>query len=204
MRNVDPSLAPHQQELAAALNRLLTMLGLTYDAFLKHKALLLHQARESTGSLEAFEAGFAERLLREGLKDGARALVGMSGHVERIHGCFQGLWRTVEKKIAEGTLFSDKAVAELKYVFVGTRDLLRNVRDAVLTMNPILIAHVLATAEKLSQAASEFATQHEERLVSGICQPRHSALYLELLDNLRLAAWHLKEMAAKLESTSTD
>jgi Na+/phosphate symporter len=118
--------------------------------------------------------------------------------VERIGDCVEAVIRTVHTKVAEGTLFSDKAVAELSSIYNAVRDMARDVKDIVLTANPVLMEHTVAMSEKTSQAARDFATHHEERLITGVCQPKHSSLYLDMVDNLRMVSGHLKEMVEKL------
>ncbi|MBI5443914.1 MAG: hypothetical protein HY900_22235 [Deltaproteobacteria bacterium] len=202
MTQVDRSLIAFQQELAIAVDDLVQMLALTYEGFIRHRRAALESAEGLASQVHDFEKGFAERVIREGReKAGARLLLALAAHVERIGDCVESVIRSVRAKIDEGTLFSDKAVQELTQVFDSTKDILRNIKDTALTGNPILLEHVVASSDKLSETAAEFATQHQERLISGVCQPKHSSLYLDIIDNLRSSAWHAREMAMKVRAS---
>ncbi len=193
------SLETYHKELAGAIDDLVTMVERTYDGFIRHNRTILKEAEDLGKKVHKFESTFAEKLLFEGKKgEDVRLLVALASHVERIGDCVESAIRTVHAKVNEGTLFSDKAVSELRDIFESTKALLRDVKDAVLTRNPVLVQHVLGGSEQLSKSAAEYSTAHEERLVAGVCQPRHSSLYLEIMDNLRQSGWHVKEMATKI------
>ncbi len=198
MKELDRSLRAYQQELADAVDELVRMVGLTYDGFIKHKRPFLQEAEKLGEKVHRFEKDFDEKVVQEADKDAVRLFVTLAGHIERIGDCLENVIRTVQAKIKDGTLFSDKAVSELQYIFSTAKDLLRNVKDVILTGNAVLSQHVSALSDALSKAAADFSVQHQERLVAGVCQPKHSSLYLDIVDNLRMTGWHAKEMAARI------
>lgn len=200
MKPIEKSLFVYQQKVSVAMEELLKMLENIYDGFIKHKKSFLHAAEKIGKEVHKFESSFTEEIIKEGDKDAVRLLISLAGHVERIGDCYENVIRTVNTKIEEGTLFSDKAVQELNYLFNTSKDLLRNVKDAVITLNPVLMEHTINLGNKVNSIADEFATQHEERLVTGICHPKHSSMYLDILDNLRMGVWHLKEIVKKLQN----
>ncbi|MEW6489633.1 MAG: hypothetical protein AB1578_17205 [Thermodesulfobacteriota bacterium] len=199
MKKIDKAFRGYQQQLSEATEDLLRMLSLTHEGFLKHRKAPLEEAERLGKKVHAVERAFAEAMAKEEDKESAKLLVALAGHIERIGDCVENVVRTVHSKIREGTLFSDKAVTELNHVFRTAQELVSHVRDIVVTLNPVLMKHVVACGEELGQEASRFATAHEERLVMGLCQPKHSSLYLDIVDNLRTSVWHLKEMVAKLQ-----
>jgi Na+/phosphate symporter len=200
MKPLEKSMSQYQTKLSGAFEDLLVMLGATYDGFIKHKKGFLAEAESEGKKIHKFEKDFTTEIVNEGNKDSVRLLISIAGHVERIGDCLESIIKTVHTKADEGTLFSDKAVSELNYLFNTTKDLLRNVKDIVLTMNPVLMEHTLSVGNKMNQMADEFATQHEERLATGSCHPKHSSMYLEILDNLRMSVWHLKETVKKIQN----
>lgn len=200
MRPIEKSLFDYQKKLSEATDDLLSMLNFMYDGFIKHKKSLLNDAEKLGKKVHKFEKDFTEDIIKEGNKDSVRLLITIAGHLERIGDCFENIIRTIHTKIKEGTLFSDKAVSELNYLFNTTKDLLKNLKDLIVTFNSVLIDHMVSVGTKANQMADEFATQHEERLVTGICHPKHSSMYLDILDNLRMSVWHIKEIARKIES----
>lgn len=200
MRPIEKSLFDYQKRLSSSTEDLLEMLSLTYDGFIRHKKSLLHEAEGIGKKVHAFEKEFTESIIKEGNKDSVRLLITIAGHIERIGDCIENIIRTVHTKVKEGTLFSDKAVSELNYLFNTTKELLKNLKDLITTFNNVLIEHVINIGTKANQMADEFSTQHEERLVTGICHPKHSSMYLDILDNLRMSIWHIKEIARKIET----
>ncbi len=200
MRPIEKSLHSYQEKLSNAMEELLSMLSYIYDGFIKHKKSYLQEAEKLGKKIHQFEKDFTEEIIKEGDKETVRLLISIAGHIERIGDCYENVIKTVYTKIAEGTLFSDKAVQELNYLFNASKDMVRNVKDIVLTLNPVLMEHSLNLGNKVNTMADEFATQHEERLVTGICHPKHSSMYLDMLDNLRMGVWHLKEIVKKLQN----
>jgi len=200
MKPIEKSLHIHQEKISNIMEELLNMLSNIYDGFIKHKKSYLHEAEKLGKKIHQFEKDFTEEIIKEGDKDAVRLLISIAGHIERIGDCYENVIKTVHTKISEGTLFSDKAVQELNFLFNSSKDLIRNVKDIVLTLNPVLIEYSINLGNKINSMADEFATQHEERLVTGICHPKHSSMYLDMLDNLRMGVWHLKEIVKKLQN----
>jgi Na+/phosphate symporter len=200
MRLIEKSLFSYQKQLADEMERLVEMVNLTYDGFIKHKKSFLNEAEKIGKEIHQFEKEFTGEIVKEGNKESVRILISIAGHIERIGDCIENVIKTVHTKISEGTLFSDKAVSELNYLFHSVRDILRDAKDIILTLNPVLMEHTITLGNKVNQMADEFATLHEERLVTGICHPKHSSMYLDMLDNLRMVIWHVKEAVKKLQN----
>lgn len=198
MENIDNELKVHQGELSKAMDDLLDVLGFAHEGFMKNSLKSMDKVDGLAKKIHQFEKDFDEAVVKEADKAHGMVLVALAGHIERIGDCMEIITKTIRDKIKEGTLFSDKAVHEVDFIFKNTMEILRSVKDAVVTLNPILIGHALDASEQLSKMAQESSTHHEERLVSGVCRPKHSSIFLDLVDNLRISVWHLKEMALKL------
>ena len=105
-------------------------------------------------------------------------------HMESSRQNFDKLLEAVEKKIDGGILFSDTAATELDTIFKDLIAYIGNIKDYLLTGNKVLKQHIRVEAERNTQLARDFATKHEERLIQGICQPRSSAVFLDILDGI--------------------
>ncbi len=200
MRPIEKSLFDYQKKLSNAMEQVLEMINLTYDGFIKHKKSFLNEAEKIGKTIHQFEKDFTSDIVKEGNKESVRLLISIAGHIERIGDCIENVIKTVHTKVAEGTLFSDKAVSELNYLFNSVKDIIRDTKDIIVTLNPVLIEHTISIGNKVNQMADEFSTLHEERLVTGICHPKHSSMYLDMLDNLRMVIWHVKEAVKKLQN----
>lgn len=123
----------------------------------------------------------------------------MTKRLDLIRTNLEKLITLAEDKTAKGVLFSDKAVQELGYLIGSAKYLFRCMNDAVTTKNPTLIKYVIDTAGALEDSADKFSQEHEERLVAGLCQPQSSAIFIDMLNNLKSSLWHLKEISRKAQ-----
>lgn len=162
---------------------------------LKH----LEEAGAAFGGMRGAVAALGGELARE---KGGSPLAGtyssLPSHMESIAGDLDKIASTVGRKVAEDLLFSDKAVNEVNFLFEKTRDILVNTRDMVLARNTIIGSYLVEAEHALVVLANDFSTRHEERLIEGLCLPRASAVYLDLLDAFKGIAWHAKEIARAL------
>lgn len=96
----------------------------------------------------------------------------------------------IEKKIKDGILFSDKAVSQTNNLFDHQCGILRSILDILKTDNDMLKRYVLQETQRLMKNCNDFATEHEERMVEGLCLPQAAPLFLTILDNMRIAGQH--------------
>jgi Na+/phosphate symporter len=101
-----------------------------------------------------------------------------------------GLSAPLEKKIKDGVLFSDKAVSQSNQLFDHQAGLLRSLLDILKTENDMLKRFVLDEGRKMIENCNHFATEHEDRLIEGLCLPQAAPIFLAILDNMRAAARH--------------
>ncbi|MBI4712693.1 MAG: hypothetical protein HY762_05265 [Planctomycetes bacterium] len=123
----------------------------------------------------------------------------MTKRLDIIRTNLEKLITLAEDKTVKGVLFSDKAVQELGYLIGSAKYLFRCMNDAVTTKNPTLIKYVIDTAGALEDSADKFSQEHEERLVAGLCQPQSSAIFIDMLNNLKSSLWHLKALSRKAQ-----
>jgi Na+/phosphate symporter len=105
---------------------------------------------------------------------------------------------SIISKVKGQVLLSDKASAELDYLFGRTRDILVNARDMVLAPNTLVGRHMAESARAVERMADEYSTLHEERLIEGLCAPKASQLFIQMLDAFKTISWHSKEIAQDL------
>jgi|Deesub1362A_J573_1020465.scaffolds.fasta_scaffold00268_51 Na+/phosphate symporter len=124
--------------------------------------------------------------------------VAVAAHTERVAEGVERIVSALQNKINNEILFSDKAMSELNFLFEKTRDIILNARDIVLARNTIIASYIKEAERGIVRAANEFSTKHEERLIEGLCMPKASSVYLEMLDAFKIIAWHVKEIARDL------
>ncbi len=119
-------------------------------------------------------------------------------HLERAGDNLESLTGAIKTMIADGVLFTDRAMREVESLLDMTVELLECVHDAVRTRNRALIRNILMVSRQCEFMANEYALFHEQRLIEGVCQPRASSLYLAMFDYLKGVEWHVRQIAQKL------
>ena len=115
--------------------------------------------------------------------------------IKGIRAPMQKLRGTVHQKIDEHLLFSDRAVREINDLFRKSGFVMDACGDAVLTENPILKAHVICGVDYIFDLIESYADEHQQRLISGVCRPRPSVLYLDMNESFRTMLHRIKEIA---------
>ncbi len=119
------------------------------------------------------------------------SLLRITENIERIS-------ELITAKIRENTLFSDRAITEITFLLQRLTDIVRPTSDIILAPNSILGNYIRESEAGIVRRATDYATQHEERLIEGLCLPKASALYINILDCIKNIAWHCKEIANRL------
>jgi Na+/phosphate symporter len=190
------------REILAMSQKLLDIIQLLGDAFRK-------QDRSALGTAERLgrEVHRHEKVLMETLVTMADAAtrppseeitVYVPMHLERVGDNLESLTRAIGTMIADGILFTDRAMREVNSLLEMTVELIECVHDAVRTRNRALIRNILIVSKQCESMANEFALFHEQRLIEGVCQPRASSLYLAIFDYLKGVEWHIRQVAEKL------
>ena len=167
---------------------------------------LIYNSLESLNDCEAKikEISENEQILTPELVEKAkenpdlRLYVIVPGHIERIGHSIENIIRCTRVKIREGISFGDRAVSEITFLMERLQEVLKNVSDIILARNSILREYVKESVAEIGRSANGFATLHEERLIEGLCTPKASPLFLDILDAIKVIAWHAKEIAEKL------
>lgn len=119
-------------------------------------------------------------------------------HIQIIADNLAGLASPLQKKVSGGILFSDKAVSQTNQLFDRQAGILRSLLDTLKTGNEVLKKYVLEESENLLQNCNDFATEHEARLIEGLCLPQAAPIFLAILDRMRNVAQHAKDIVQPL------
>jgi Na+/phosphate symporter len=125
------------------------------------------------------------------------------GKLERAGDLLESVLNVAKVKARDGIPFSDKAQGEMTQLFDMLKNMLKNFQDLVATLNLSLVDTLLAQQKQLAQMTIDFALTHEDRLISGLCSPKASSLYLDILDSIRNINRHFREMTEALQRIST-
>lgn len=133
-----------------------------------------------------------------------RIVVRFPSRMERIGIMFGNILKCAEIKSKEGIPFSDKAQAELSQIVALVRDMLCNLRDALLLQNKVLAEHIKLQGNNLITMVEDARFAHWSRIEAGFCAPAASSLYLEILDSIRSINEYIQKMQESLIALSDD
>lgn len=103
------------------------------------------------------------------------------------------------KRIMDGGLcFTDKAVNEVEDLFILLEEQFVDTRDFIVTGNPLLKSRIETLCSKIAQVADQDAMEHQNRLVTGLCSPRSSYYYLEIVDSFKNISRNLVDLSERL------
>jgi Na+/phosphate symporter len=110
----------------------------------------------------------------------------------------ENLISKMETKVELNILFSEKALAEIKALYTTLEEQFRDTRDYIATKNPVLKAQIKAGWEKIFILIDEYAIIHQNRLITGVCVPQASYLYLDIVDSIKRISRGLIDFAEKV------
>ncbi len=188
-----------KKEIYLVMHKAQEMLELTEDGFMKSKLASLDQADELANEIHAKEDSLTATLAQMAANNSeARSILTVPAHIEKIATAIKRISENSRSRIKEGMLFSDKAILETGKLFTKSKDVLKKAGEAAVTGSSTTLEAVLADSDAMERMANEFATAHEERLVTGECSPKSSSTYLCILYAFEDIGAHIKNTVKKL------
>lgn len=180
-----------------------SIVSLCMDGFMKHKIQLVDEAKKVSQAIHEEENELIGLLSDKAAKsnmDGEliKSMMVVVGHLEMATNALDGILQHVKIKVNEGVLFSDKGVSEISHIFRETLDVVKTAGDAIMTKNEVLKKYVIDKYASLAQTVDAYSEEHEERLIKGVCQPKSSSLYLNIVDSLVKVVCHMKQAVERL------
>jgi phosphate:Na+ symporter len=190
-----------KKEIYLIMHKAQEMLELTEDGFTKNKVSALDQADELAKEIHTKEDLLTGTLAKmASANNEARALLTVPSHIEKIATSIKRITENSRVRIKEGMLFSDKAILETGKLFTKTKDVLKKAGEAAVTGAQATVESAIAESDTVERMANDFATAHEDRLVTGECSPKSSSTYLCILYAFEDMGAHIKD-AVKRFST---
>ncbi len=177
--------------LAPIIHNLLAMRRAARDAFNRHSRDKLQDLQNLQGTVTQNIAEASKQVQSRGArksgeeKQAFAKLETVLKQLGTINFSLGGLADPIQKKIMGGVLFSDKAVTQSNYLFDQHGGMIRSLLDIVRTDNEFLKKYVKSEALSLVQACGDFATEHEDRLIEGLCTPQSAPIFLAILEAMR-------------------
>ncbi len=188
-----------KKEIYLIMHKAQEMLELTEDGFMKNKMAPLDQADDLAKEIHMKEDALTATLAKmASVSSEARTILGVPAHIEKIATSIKRINENSRSRIKEGLLFSDKAIHETGKLFAKSKEILKKSGEAAVTGAAATLTAVLAGSDALERMANDFATAHEERLVTGECSPKSSSTYLCILYAFEDMGAHIKNALNKL------
>jgi Na+/phosphate symporter len=190
-----------REKFSPVFAKLGNMVGAARDAFNRHSGTSLEQLKTLHGELarEIKSTGDNFGTLTAKVPEKQRAsllrLQSVLTHLQMVGDSLEELSTPIGRKIKDGILFSDKAVAQANQLFDNLTGILRSILDMLKTDNEFLKRYVLEEGQRLTKACNDFATEHEARLIEGLCLPQAAPLFLGMLDGMRTIGQHTVNIA---------
>lgn len=188
-----------KKEIYLIMHKALEMVELTEDGFTKNRIPALDQADELAKEIHAKEDALTAMLAKlAGSNAEARTLLTVPSHIEKIATSIKRITENSRARIREGMLFSDRAILETGKLFSKAKEVLKKAGEAAVTGSKSTIENTLQEIDTIERMANEFATAHEERLVTGECSPKSSSTYLCILYAFEDMGAHVKNATRRL------
>ncbi len=168
-------------------------------AFMYHTSTPLQEYKSKLEAVEK-ETSALSAMMKEAVSDdqGMKPYVEVPEHLASVWKSLGTLFDLIDKKIREKVLFSDKAGNETIYLLQRLVEMLRPTGDMILARNTFLSKYIQESQANIENLADEYATLHENRLITGECLPVASSIYVNMLGAIKSIAWHTKEIAVAL------
>lgn len=186
--------AKRAMDFTPVKDKLVAMLGAARDAFNRHSRASLEQFKTLEAATRQEIAAAQKKVIdylggakgdeQKQLMVYQKLLVALEGLVNTL----TGLREPIQKKVTDGVLFSEKAVQQTNGLFDTQAGLIRSIFDFLQTHNDFLKKFVQDEGVKMQKDCADFATEHETRLVEGLCTPQAAPIFLAILEQFRLLA----------------
>ncbi|MBA4418704.1 MAG: hypothetical protein C0392_12470 [Syntrophus sp. (in: bacteria)] len=94
--------------------------------------------------------------------------------------------------------FTEKALKDIDSLLLIVYTQLTDAKDYVITGNPHLKANIRKNMDEIKKLADEYELVHQNRLITGVCIPKASYLYIDITDSLKRAARAFVQFSEKV------
>jgi len=169
-----------------------------YKGFVSNNPTLIKECLSNFENTLEAKLPFVEKIITEKEKDPIeKKFVNMVLAFQPIALAIDNLIAKMFVKAEAGVLFSEKATKEIKDLLHINYGQFRDTKDFIQTQNPNLKHNVSAAKEKLINLAADYDVVHQNRLITGICMPKASYLYIDITDSLKRVAKGLADFIEK-------
>lgn len=191
----------NEKEYAQAATQALESCVKTIDdlkkcLFSRNKRQLSEIRRNLAVSVKASLPLFEEAMEKKEKSGLDQWLVELLPPLQRLGIALEDLLEGVQMAVDAEISLTDKAMGEVNEMMALLKDLARDTNDVLSTKNAHFRAYAVSSAEHVLQRTAECGVEHQQRLIVGVCSPKASFLYLNVMDSMKRIA---KELGALCE-----
>ena len=187
---------------------LMKMLNLASVAFREPTGKSFKEAEEVKDTILQYSSELTSFIISkspstEKGKGWAKPYLSIASSFDRMTYNIEGILDRVRGKSENHILFSDGAVKEVNDIFQEAMRLLEYLPNLITTENKLLGQRIGEEGKSVFEIVNTYSEEHEERLIQGICEPKHSPVYLGILESLKGVMVHTLEVSGKIVSISS-
>jgi len=187
---------------------LMKMLQLAFEGFQKPTEKFFEEAEEFEDKIYGYSSELTSFIISkspssEKEKEWVKPYLSIASSLGRLTHNIQGILDRSRGKYENHILFSDQALKEVNDVFQETMRLLENLPNLLTTESKSLAQRIGEEGRSMLKIAEAYSEDHEERLINGICVPKHSPLYLSIIESLKGVMVHTLAVSGKIVSLSS-
>jgi Na+/phosphate symporter len=186
---------------------LMVILQLAFEGFQKPTEKFFEEAEEFEDKIYEYSSELTSFIISkspssEKEREWVKPYLSIASSLGRLTHNIQGILDRSRGKYENHILFSDQAVKEVNDVFQEAMRLLKNLPDLFTTESKSLAQQIGEEGRSMFKIADGYSEDHEERLINGICVPKHSPLYLSIIESLKGVIVHTLAVSGKIVSLS--
>ena len=195
-------------KMVLVCQNLMKMLNLASAAFREPTGKSFKEAEEVKDTILQYSSELTSFIISkspstEKGKGWAKPYLSIASSFDRMTYDIEGILERVRGKSENHILFSDGAVKEVNDIFQEAMRLLEYLPNLITTENKLLGQRIGEEGRSVFEIVNTYSEEHEERLIQGICEPKHSPVYLGILESLKGVMVHTLEVSGKIVSISS-
>ncbi len=188
---------------------LMKMLELAFEGFRKPTEKFFEEEEAFEGKIYEYSSELTSFIISksppsEKEKERVKPYLSIASSLGRLTYNIQCTLDRVRGKSENHILFSDQAVKEVNDVFQETIRLLENLPNLLTVESKSLAQQIGEQGRSVFKIADAYSEDHEERLMNGVCAPKHSPLYLSIIESLKGVIVHTLAVSGKIVSLSSN
>ena len=195
-------------KMVRVCQNLMKMLNLASVAFREPTGKSFKEAEEVKDTILQYSSELTSFIISkspstEKGKGWAKPYLSIASSFDRMTYNIEGILDRIRGKSENHILFSDGAVKEVNDIFQEAMRLLEYLPNLITTENKLLGQRIGEEGKSVFEIVNTYSEEHEERLIQGICEPKHSPVYLGILESLKGVMVHTLAVSGKIVSISS-